>query len=294
MLTLTGSKVSDLTLEELLSEKLTDTVCINLNQEREIWVAFLVCSEYMESMVDSIIIRDEKFKPVGIIGGFDLLNNLQKNPSRDAQYQTKVKDVMLKNILQVDNKTKFKDVMKAWTESRRAFAIITNEFGDCSAVSARKMVHVGTKCKTDVSISAMPKKKIVTFKQDDSLGKVLDLMYENKTRKLVLENSNQFISDRLILGEISKMLRFQTSIEYFLDVPIKNFNLENATVIGEDIKFSRLCSTMENMEHPYVIYNDTVISPWDVCVTLMRDDVIIPPPGYKEKRKCPHCGKEIG
>ncbi len=290
-----GSNVSELTLENLLSNKLTDTVCVNLNQERESWVAFLVCSEYMESMVDSIIIRDEKFRPVGIVGGYDLLDHLRKNPRRDSQYQIRVKDIMLKNPLQVEKTTKFKDLMKSWVDSNRAFAIIINEFGDCSSVSARKMIQVGTKCKSDnVSISSMPKKKIVTFKRDDSLGKVLDLMFKNKTRKLILENSNQFISDRLILGEISKILKFQPSVEYFLDIPINQFKLENVTVIGEDIKFNQLCSVMENMDHPYVTYKDTVISPWDVCLTLMREDVIIPPSGYKEKRTCPHCGKEIG
>lgn len=290
---LIGSNISELTLEELLLNSLTDTVCVNISQEREIWVATLMCSEYLESMVDSIIIRDEKFKPIGIVGGYDLLNHLRKNPKRDSQYQTKVKDVMLKNPLQVEKTTKFKEVMKSWMNSRRAFAIIINEFGDCSAVSARKMIQVGTKCKTDISISSMPKKKIVTFKRDDSLGTVLDLMFANNTRKLVLENSNQFISDRLILGEISKILKFQTDVEYFLDIPINQFKFEDVTVIGEDIKFNRLCSVMENMDHPYVIYKDMVISPWDVCLTLMREDVIVTPTGYREKITCPHCGKEI-
>ena len=291
---LNSSNVSELTLEELLPNTLTNTVCVNINQEREVWVATLMCSEYLESMVDSIIIRDEKFRPIGIVGGYDILNHLRKNPKRDSQYQTKVKEMMLKNPLQVEKTTKFKDLMKSWMESRRAFAIIANEFGDCSAVSARKMISVGTKCKADISISSMPKKKIVTFKQDDSLGKILDLMFENKTRKLLLENSNQFISDRLILGEISKILKFQTDVEYFLDIPINQFKFEDVTTIGEDIKFNRLCSIMENMDHPYVTYKDTVISPWDVCLVLMREDAIIPPVGYKEKITCPHCGKEIG
>ncbi len=275
-MTTSGSSVSESTLEKLLPTTLTDTVCVNINQEREVWIATLMCSEYLESMVDSIIIRDEKFKPIGIVGGYDLLNHLRKNPRRDSQYQTKVKDIMLKDPLQVEKTTKFKDLMKFWVNSRRAFAIIMNEFGDCSAVSARKMIRVGAKCKTDISISDMPKKKIVTFKKDDSLGKVLDLMFENKTRKLLLENSNQFISDRLISGEISKILKFQTDVEYFLDIPINQFKFEDVTVVGEDLKFNRLCSIMENMDHPYVMYKDTVISPWDVCLTLMREDVIIP------------------
>lgn len=244
-------------------------------------------------MIDSIIVRDEEFKPIGIVGGYDLLNHLRKNPTRDSQYQTKVSEIMFRDFSQVEKKTKLRELIEFWKNSRRAFAIISNEFGDCSAVSARKMIQVGTKCKTDVSLSSMPKKKIVTFQQDDSLGKILDLMFENKTRKLILENSNQFISDRLILGEISKILKFQTDVEYFLDIPINQFKLENVTVITEDLHFNRLCSMMEKMDYPYVFYKDTVFSPWDVCLTLLREDVTILPVGYKEKKKCPHCGKEI-
>ena len=53
-------------------------------------------------------------------------------------------------------------------------------------------------------------------------------------RKLLLEESNQFINDRLILGEISKMLRFQTDIDYFLVISANQFRLENADLHSMD------------------------------------------------------------
>lgn len=289
-----NKKVSELTLEELFPKTLTDTVCINIHKERDVWVATLMCAQYLESTVDSVIVRDEDFKPIGIVGGYDLLDHLRRNPTRDSQYRTKVGDIMLKDFPQVEKKTKLRDLLEIWKNSRRAFAIIINEFGDCSTVSARRMIEVGTRCKTDISVSSMPKKKIVTFRQDDPLSRILDLMYENKTRKLILENSNQFISDRLILGEISKMLRFQTDIDYFLDIPANRFKLEIAKVITEDIQFDQLCSVMESMDHPYVVYNDTVVSPWDVCLTLLSEDLTIPfEKAYSSIRTCPYCGKQI-
>jgi CBS domain-containing protein len=289
-----NKKVSELTLEELFPRTLTDTVCININKEREVWVATLMCGEYLESAIDSIIVRDDDFKPIGIVGGYDLLDHLRKNPTRDFQYQTKVGEIMFKDLPQIEKKTKVRDLIEIWINARRAFAIIPNEFGDCSSVSARKMIEVGTKCKTDISVSSMPKKKIVTFQRDDSLGKVLNLMFENKTRKLLLENSNQFISDRLILGNISRILKFQTDIDNFLDIPISQFKLENVKAITEDLKFNQLCSIMEKMDYPYVVYKDTIFTPWDVCLALLREDLTMPlKVGYREKRTCPHCGKEI-
>ncbi len=286
--------VSELTLEELFPKTLVDTVCINLNKGREVWVATLMCAQYVESFVDSIIVRDDDFKPIGIVGGYDILDHIRKNPTRDFQYQTKVGEIMFKDLPQIEKTTKLGDLIEIWKNSRRAFAIINNEFGDCSTVSARKMIEVGTKCKTDISISSMPKKKIVTFQKGDSLGKILNLMFENKTRRLVLENSDQFISDRLILGEITIMLKFQTDVDYFLDIPINQFELENVKTITEDLKFNQLCSMMEKMDYPCVVYNDTTFTPWDVCLTLLREDLTVDlQKGYRVKRMCPHCGKNI-
>jgi regulator of extracellular matrix RemA (YlzA/DUF370 family) len=183
---------------------------------------------------------------------------------------------MLKGVPLIEKKTKLRDLMEIWKNSRRAFSIILNEFGDCSTISARRMIEVGTKCQSSISISSMPKKKIVTFRRDASLGEILDLMYENKTRKLLLDESNQFISDRLILGEISKMLRFQTDIDYFLDISANQIRLENAEAITEDLKFNQICSIMDKMDHPLVVYEDTVFTPWDVCLTLLSEDLTIP------------------
>lgn len=270
-------KAYELTLEELFPGNLTDTVCINIDVGRQVWVATLMCAEYLDSFIDSIVVRDNDFRPVGIVGGFDLLDHIRKNPTRDSQYRTRVEEIMFKDLPQIEKKTRFSDLMQIWKNSRRAFAILLNEFGDCSTISARKLLEVGAKCKTDISISSMPRKRIVTFRRDASLGEMLDLMYKNKTRKLLLEDSNEFISDRLILGEISKMLRFQTDIDYFLEIPANQFRLEKAEEITEELKFNQICSIMERMDHPFAVYKDTVFTPWDICLTLLSEDLTVPP-----------------
>lgn len=274
---------------------MNETVCVNIDEGREIWVATLMCAQYLESTVDSIIVRDNEFKPIGIVGGYDLLDHLRKNPTRDFQYQTRVREIMFKDFPQVNKKTKLIHLVEIWKKSRRAFAVILNEFGDCSSVSARKMIKVGARSKSDISVSSIQKKKIVTFETDDSLGRILDLMFENKTRKLVLENTNQYISDRLILGEISNTLRFQSDIDNFLDIPANGLKLENAKVITEDLKFDQLCSLMEEMDYPCVVFDGTVITPWDICLNLLSADFTeASSMGYKGKSTCPHCGKDIG
>ncbi len=284
------SSISELTLEEIFADRLTDTPCVYINKDREVWVATEMCAQYLESNVDSIVVRDAEKNPLGIVGGYDLLDHLRKNPTRDFQYDNTVEQIMYKSLPIVEKETKLKELIEKWRETRRAFAITPNPFG-YSPISARKMLEVGIKCKTDITVSSLPKKKIITFAPDDTLGKVIDLMFEHNTRKLLLEYSDQYISDRQILSEISRVIKFQPDVENFRDIPVNQMELEEIKVIKEDMTLNRLCSLMYRMGHPYMFYKDIAISPWDVTVTLLSENV-----GVGEattKRTCPHCGKEI-
>lgn len=289
-LCLLEQKISEMSLDELFADTLTDTKCVFVDKGREIWIATEMCAHYLESAVDSIVVMDNN-SPVGIVGGYDLLDSLRKNPSRDFQYDGMVEDVMFKGVPQIEKEAKFGDLMGKWRQTRRAFAIVPNN-KSYSPISARKMLEIGTKCKTDMSASSMPKKRIITFKPDDTLGKIIFLMFENKTRKLLLEDSDQFISDRLILGEISRMLKFEKDVDSFAEIPASKMRLDYAKTVTDDLPFDYLCSIMEKMEHPYVLYKDTAISPWDVCNALMLEDMCGPLTlGYQ--KKCPHCGRNV-
>ena len=119
-------------------------------------------------------------------------------------------------------------------------------------------------------------------------------MFENKTRKILLGTSNQFISDRTILEGLSRITKFQKDVENFLDIPINKFTFDHIKVVTEDLPFDKLCSVMDRMEHPYVIYKDIVVSPWDVCLALSSED--IQKHGEAKlviAKTCPHCGKNI-
>ena len=169
------TSVSELTLEQLFPKTLTDTTCAYIDKQREVWVATEMCAQHLESTVDSIIVTDND-KPLGIVGGYDILDHLRKNPTRDFQHHHKVEEIFYKDVPIIEKKTKFKDLMEKWKASRRAFAFIPNESGKHSPISARKMLEVGLNYKTDISLSSMPKKKIITFEGDEPISKILDLL----------------------------------------------------------------------------------------------------------------------
>jgi len=286
------TNISEMTLDQAFQRRLTNTPCAYINVAREVWVATEMCAQYLESVIDSIVVRDDQRQPVGIVGGFDLLDTIRKNPSRDFQYDNKVQDIMFKDFLIVEKDTKISDLVDKWKQTRRAFAITKNEFAGYSPISVRKMLELGVRAKTDKTISSLPKKKVVTFEPDESLGSVLEKMFENNTRKLLMEYSNKFITDRLILQEISNALKFRTDIDNLLDIPVNEICLEDTKTLKTDLRLDQLCSLMYDMEHPYVVYKDITISPWDVTLALMSEEL---KDGRREGRRvtCPHCGNDF-
>ena len=287
--------VSEMTLDDAFPDRLTNTPCAYINMDSEVWVATEMCVQYLESVIDSIMVRDHEKKPVGMVGGYDLLDCVRKNPTREFQYEHRVKDIMFKDFLVVSRHTRLKELIEKWRDTRRAFAVIENELGGHSPVSARKMLELGIRCKTDISISSLPKKKVLTFQPDEPLSNIIETMFENKTRKLILEYSNQFISDRLILEEISNILKFRPDIENLLDIPVNQIELQNTKVVKTDLDLGQLCSIMYEMDHPYVVYKDITVSPWDVCVALLSEDIggIVEVPSSAQRIVCPHCGNDF-
>jgi CBS domain-containing protein len=178
---------------------------------------------------------------------------------------------MSPNVTRVSGLTKLREIIEQWKQTGRAFSILPNTLGGYSAISARKLLEVGKTSLTEMTISELPKKKIVTFKIGAKVNDIINLMLKNRTRKVLLENTNQFISDRIIIEKIAMDLNYLRDVNNFLDMPVVGFNLEYAKVIAKDIKINELASIMFGMIHPYVVFRDQVVSPWDICLTLLSE-----------------------
>ncbi len=50
-------------------------------------------------------------------------------------------------------------------------------------------------------------------------------------------------------------------------------DLEEARIIYEDLKINEISAMMYDMEHPYVIYKEFVITPWDICEVLLDEKI---------------------
>ena len=265
--------IADRTLAELLPETLTYSLCIHIDKGTEVWVVAGMLVQYLESATDSVMVRDEDHNPIGTIGGKEIMENLLKNPSSSLFFGTMVEDIMEPNPVLVTKDTKYKDLMKHWKERGRAYAVIANEWGFYSAISSKKILEIGMRCKTNISIRDLPKKIPITFKKDDTIGAIIKSMFENKTRKVLLENSNKYLNDRIIIETITEKMKYLKEIEDFLNMPASVIGLEEARVIFDDLTINEVSAMMYDMEHPYVIYKDWIVTPWDVCNVLLDKEI---------------------
>ena len=104
MMSITNNKkrvVHELSLQELFPNTLTDMTCVCIDKGREVLVAIEMCAEYLQSAVDSIVVLDEYQRPIGIVGGYNILSHFQRNPTIESQYETKIEQIMFEDFLQV-------------------------------------------------------------------------------------------------------------------------------------------------------------------------------------------------
>ena len=229
-------------------------------------------AQYLESATDSVLVLEGEI-PVGTIGGKEIMENLLKNPTSDLFYGTKVEEIMEPNPFIVTENLSYKELMYEWKKRGRAYCAIANEWGHYSAISAKKILEIGMKCKTKISITDLPKKPFVTFKMDDPMESIIKSMFQNKTRKILLENSNKYLNDRIIIETITEKMGYLKNMDYFLNVPANIIDLEEARVIYDDLTINEVSAMMYDMEHPYVIYKDHIITPWDVCEVLLSENI---------------------
>ncbi|KEQ57073.1 hypothetical protein AAA799E16_01299 [Marine Group I thaumarchaeote SCGC AAA799-E16] len=265
--------ISDRALGDLLPERITWTLCIHIQKDKEVWVIAGMLSQYLESVTDSIIVRDTNEKPIGTIGGKEIMKSLLENPTSSLFHGTRVDQIMESNPIVVSKETKFKELMELWNERTRAYAIIPNEWGFFSAISAQKILEIGKRCRTELRIENIPKKKLLTFRKGETFGKIINQMFENKSRKIFLEGTTKYLSDRLIIETITEKMKCLKETDDFLNETVDNVGLEEAKVISENLRINEISSIMHDMAHPCVIYKGWIVTPWDICKILLSEKI---------------------
>ena len=264
-----SSIISKRPLSELLQNSLTSTPCVNVRKNAKVKVVTGMLVQYLETFTDSVVVRDGT-KPIGVVGGREIIQGVYKNPSSDFFEMKQVEDIADNRLNVVTADTSLEGLISLWRNGKRAFTIIHMGNDDYSVISVKKLLEIGINNNIEFCMSEIPKKKIVTFDKDASFGDVMKLMLENKTRKILLEGTNQFINDRIIIETIEKF-DYLLGNDNFLDIPVSVVSLDKAKTVSEDLNLTEISKIMYDMSQPLILHEDRVVSPWDVCVALGKN-----------------------
>jgi len=264
-----NSSISNRSLGELLGNSLTSTPCVNVRKTAKVRVATGMLVQYLETFTDSVVVRDET-KPIGVVGGREIIRGVYKNPSSDFFEMKQVADIVDSRLNVVTANTSLNKLISLWKDVGRAFAIVDMGNDDYSIISVKKILEIGINNTSEFHISEFPKKKMITCSKDSTFGEVMKLMLENKTRKILFEGTSQFINDRIIIETIEKM-DYLINTENFSDIPVSVTSPEEAKVVSDDLSLSEISKMMFEMSHPLVIHEDSPISPWDICMVLDKN-----------------------
>lgn len=263
--------VANYSLKELLSNSLFSSPAVSIRTVDTVSDAASLLAHNIEYFTSTLVVTKDDL-PVGMLGGFDLLDAIIKNSKLSDR--TLVSEIMNNNLVIITKQTKLSELLKTWLQTRRAFAIVPNQYNGYSAISARKLLEIGALCRTDMKVSNIPKKKIITFSKDYTIRDIITSMFENKTRKLILEDTSLFISDRIITEKITREPTHLHDISKFLDTNVTTCKLENAKKVSNNLTIPEACKIMYDMLHPYLMTEDQVISPWDIVMILGSDKLI--------------------
>ncbi|MGI0073613.1 MAG: CBS domain-containing protein [Nitrosotalea sp.] len=260
-------------LEELLPNSLMSSPTVSVRTIDKVSEVALLLPHHLETFTDSLVVtRDDQ--PIGIIGAIEILEVVLKNPTA-AFFD----DITTDQIMNTDKliilkpRTPLSELLQRWRQTRRAFAIIPNQYHGYSVISARKLLEIGAACKTNVRISNIPKKEVITFRKDSSVREIISSMFENKTRKLILKDTSFFISDRIIIEKITRELNCLRNEDSFLEMKANIFRLDEAKKISDNLKINEASKMMYDMQSPYLMIENQVVTPWDIAMSLSSDEI---------------------
>lgn len=266
--------ISDKSLIDLLPLSLSSTPAVSIQKNNQIWCGAAMLIHCLESFTDSLVVTNGN-SPIGIVGGKEIIEGIAKDPTSNFFDNKTIEYITSEKIVTISETTTLHDLIEKWKHTRRAFSVIPNQYGGLSAVSVRRILEIGIKCKTTLKISDIPKKDTITFRDSDDIGTIINLMLKHQTRRLLLKDSSEFISDRIIIEKIARDMNYLRDNQHFLKLPMSSFKLESAKIVDDNLPLPLVYDIMFGSLHPYIIYKDQVISPLDLCSLLLSDKIFL-------------------
>lgn len=253
-------------IEDILPHLLVYSSIATIESKEKMWVATSMLVRFLETFTNNLVTMENE-TPVGMLGGQEVVGEFVKNPTHSFFSDITVQNIMNKNLYIASPTTRVNELLKKMQQIQRDFALVHNDDGNYSTISARRLLQVGALCDTRMKVSDIPLKSILTFNREDTIDTIITQMVQNKADILILENTPQFINYQTILEKIVE-LNYLEDIDNFFDLKSTALNLKTGKIISENTTISDMCKIMLGMKYSFVITLNNVLTPWDLIRTL--------------------------
>ncbi|HKU32613.1 MAG TPA: hypothetical protein VJR22_02045 [Candidatus Nitrosotalea sp.] len=258
--------LNECTIEDILPHLLVCSSIATIESKEKMWVATSMLMRFLETFTNNLVVMEDDV-PIGTLGGREVIKEFSKNRTPSFFSDVMVQQVMNENLCVIPPNTKIGDLLKKMQQIQSDFALVKNEGGEYSTVSARRLLEAGVLCNTQMKISDIPLKLIPTFNRDDTIDTIIKQMIQNETEILVLENTPQFVNPQIIFEKIVE-LNYLKNIDNFFDLKAIALNLKSGKIISENTTIPDMCKIMLSMKYPFIMTLNNVLAPWDLIMEL--------------------------
>src|SRR5574337_587741 len=138
-------RLNDCRIEDILPHLLVYPSIATIGNKEKIWVAASMLVRFLETFTNNLVVM-ENDNPVGMLGGKEFIEKFSKNPTHSFFTEFTVQHIMNKNLYVASSATKVDELFKKMQRINRDFALVQNEEGEYSTVSARRLLEVGILC----------------------------------------------------------------------------------------------------------------------------------------------------
>ena len=125
----------------------------------------------------------------------------------------------------------------------------------------------------DISVlSQIPAKEIISFTSDETIHDVFNKMLKNNVRRLRFEDTPRLISDRTLLNDICIQMNYLKFTENLLETKANTLTTEKPDEITDDLTISQMAKKLATMIHPFVLYKEQIITPWDLLMMFYNGE----------------------
>lgn len=251
--------------EEVLPYPLSSIPIPTITTNDNVWIAASMLSRISDTTNNLVVVEDGF--PIGTIDVRRIISGLEKNPT-SSYFEEGVSKIMDPDFYIDSRNVNISTMLRRMNKAGNFFTIIENDKYSFSQFSIRQILEVASLCRSGMTSTEMPKRRISTFNREDRIKDIIRKLGEDRTGLLALKDDVTFISYEVLLEKLKELNTPQNNKIH--DLSASTLKTITPTLISEKLTIAEICKIMLNQKYPYVMTSEQLITPQDIVESICK------------------------